>query len=111
MDLDPDFFCAIYLQKTQGRRVVAKQDVGRILDNHDLVGQGEVNDLTIEVARGNGSGWAVRIVDDQELGPLADVGRNRSEVGVKAVLGAQRQLVNFAAVVARVRAGDGIARH
>ena len=35
----------------------------------------------------------------------------RGQVGIEAVLLQQRQLVDLAAVIARVRAGDGIAGH
>src|SRR5262249_20843555 len=34
---------------------------------------------------------------------------NRLKIGIKAILFAQRQVVDFAAVVLRVRAGDGVA--
>ena len=72
---------------------------------------GEVDDPLVEIARGHGAGRAVGIVDDQQLGPLADVGGNAVQVGIEAVLFVQRQIVDLAAVIFGVRAGDGIAGH
>ena len=72
---------------------------------------GEVDDALVEVARRDRPGRAVRVVDDQQLRPLLDVGRDAVEVGKEAVLLQQRQLVDLAAVVLRVRAGDRVAGH
>ena len=47
----------------------------------------------------------------QQLGAPADVGGDGGQIGIEAVLLAQRQIVDFAAVVGGVRAGDGIAGH
>src|SRR5207244_4156337 len=77
----------------------------------DPVGQREVDHLLVELGGGGGAGRAVGVVDDQELGAAADVGRDRLQVGVEAVLLAQRQPVDLAAVVGGVGAGDGVAGH
>ena len=52
MDLDADFLGPVHLQEAQRRTIVAQQDVGRVLDDDDLIGLGEVDDAAIEVARG-----------------------------------------------------------
>ena len=72
---------------------------------------GEVDDALVEVGRGDGPGRAVRVVDDQELRPLLDVGREPLQVREEAVLLLQRQPHHLAAEVRRPRPGDGITRH
>ena len=97
-------------RKRQRLALVGEHDVGRVLHDDDLVLLGEVDHAVVEVARRDRAGRAVRVVDDQQLGASLHVGGNAVEVGKEAVLAQQRQAVDLAAVVARVRAGDGIAR-
>src|SRR5205085_5543199 len=59
----------------------------------------------------HGPGRAVGVVEDQQLGAAADVGRDGGQVGVEAVLGPQGQVVDLTAVVAGVGAGHGVAGH
>ena len=106
MNFDAHFLGPIDLQETQRRAVEAEQDVGRVLHDDDAVGQGEVDDAFVKIARGHGPGRAVGVIDHQQLGPLFDVGRDAVQVGQKAVFFEQRQIVDFAAVVLGVRAGD-----
>src|SRR5262245_41437036 len=83
--------------------------MGRILHDDKLIRLCEVDDLSIKIARGDGARWAVGIVEHEQLGSATNVGRDGDQVGVKAVLFAQRQPVDFPSIVLRVRAGDRIA--
>ena len=40
MNLDADLLGPVHLQEAQRRPVVGQQDVGRVLDDDDLVGHG-----------------------------------------------------------------------
>ncbi len=62
---------------------------------------GEGDGFFVELGRGGAAGGAVRVAEDEQLGFVADVGRDAVEVGQEIVLGGERQLVDDAAVVAR----------
>src|SRR5207249_10229908 len=72
--LDTHFLGAVHLQEAQRGTVKAEENMSRILNDRDPVGAPEVDDLTIKVARGHSAGGTVRVIEDEQLGPTADVG-------------------------------------
>jgi hypothetical protein len=86
VDLDADVLRPLNLQEAERFALVAEKNVSRVLDDDDLVRAGEVDDPPVEVLRRDGAGRRVRIVDDEQLGPLLDLGGQAFDIGVEAVL-------------------------
>ncbi len=108
MDLDADVLRARHRQERERRTLVRQDRVRRVLHDDDVVRAREVDDLLVEVHRGDAAGRAVRVVQHEQLRAPADVGGDAVEVGEVVVLRKERQAMDVAAVVLRVRAGDRV---
>ena len=97
MELDPDLPAARELQQ-RGRPVAAEGDfrVGRVMAEDDAVDAAELDRLLEELVGRGGGGRIVGVVQPEQLGALADVGRNGGEVRQPGVPGRQRQHVGLA---------------
>ena len=65
------------------------------MDDDEVVRPGELDRL-LEVARlDDRAGRVVRVVEEEQVRPRADVGRDRVEIGQEAALGSERQVVDL----------------
>jgi hypothetical protein len=107
--LDADLLGPVHLEEAQRHALVGEQYVGRVLDDHHLVLVGKLDHPFVEIPGRDRPGRAIRVVDDEQLGPLLHIHGDTVEVREEAVLLEQREPIDLAAVVARLRAGDRVA--
>src|SRR5258708_19928809 len=97
MEFDTDVLRAVYLKQT-GRTVAVERNlgVGIVLGDDDVVAIGKPHNLFVEAERRHGAGWIVRVVNEHEPSPSADVLRDRVEVRKEAILAPKRHGVGNA---------------
>ena len=108
MQFDADIFCAGRGKERERFALEDQRRVRRVVDDDDVVLLREGDDLGEELRRRRSSGRIVRIVEHQRLGLLQHIRGNAVEIGQEIVLLEQRQIVDGAAQVFRVRAVDRI---
>jgi PAS domain-containing protein len=110
MQFQPDFLRAGRGQETQRLALEDERGVSGVVNDRQPVLERELHHLGEKLRRRPRPGRIIRVIQHQRLALAQDFRRNRIQVRQKAVALQQRQLMDKAAVILRVRAKDGVAR-
>jgi hypothetical protein len=91
VDLDPHLAGPGNGQKAERLALECQQDMGRVLDDDNLLGMGEFDDPLVKLASRHAPRRAVGIVQHQQLRSTRDLCRDGIQVRQKIVLGVQWQ--------------------